>query len=132
GRAVVGGAVTFGFEQALEASTAQSRRLGDAVASADLDAVVPSCPEWTVRDLGHHIGEVQWSWAENVRNRNADVRSGAELTSLPSDADLLAWMRWCTESLLSALIEAGPDAPCWTWWAAPRTTAAVARHQAQE
>jgi uncharacterized protein (TIGR03083 family) len=123
---------SFGFSQALEAIAAQSRRLTDVVASADLDVQVPSCPEWSVRDLGHHIGEVQWYWAENVRARNADLRSGSELTGLPSDADLLAWMGRCTESLVSALADSGPDAPCWTWWAAPRTAAAVARHQAQE
>jgi mycothiol maleylpyruvate isomerase-like protein len=122
----------FGFEEALAAVAAESRRLTERVGSSDLDQQVPSCPAWSVRDLGHHIGEVQWYWAENVRARNADERSGSSLTALPSDDELVAWMGWCTESLLSALTESGPDAPCWTWWAAPRTTRAVARHQAQE
>jgi uncharacterized protein (TIGR03083 family) len=124
----------FGFAEALAAITAESRRLTEVVAShsSDLDRQVPSCPEWSVRDLGHHIGEVQWSWAENVRARNAEVRSGASLTALPPDDELVSWMGSCTESLVGALTESGPDAPCWTWWAAPRTTGAVARHQAQE
>ena len=124
--------VGFGFTETLEAINAQSLRLHQVVGSSDLDVQVPSCPAWSVRDLGHHIGEVQWYWAENVRARDADERSGASLTSLPSDADLLAWMGWCTESLVGALAESGPAAPCWTWWAAPRTAGAVARHQAQE
>ena len=122
----------FGFAEALEAIAAESRRLTEVVASSDLDLQVPSCPEWSVRDLGHHIGEVQWYWAENVRARNAEARSGASLTELPADADLVPWMRRCTESLLGALAESGPDAPCWTWWSAPRTAGAVGRHQAQE
>ena len=124
--------IGFGFDDALEAIAVQSRRLTEVVGTTDLDLQVPSCPQWTVRDLGHHIGEVQWYWAENVRARNADERSGASLTALPDDAELLAWMGWCTESLVGALDESGPDAPCWTWWAAPRTAGAVARHQAQE
>src|SRR6185437_9591511 len=39
---------------------------------------------------------------------------------------------WCTYTLLVALREAGPDAPCWTWWPGPHTAGAVGRHQAQE
>jgi uncharacterized protein (TIGR03083 family) len=48
------------------------------------------------------------------------------------EGDLLAWSAACTADLLAALREAGPDRPCWTWWGAPGTTGAVARHQAQE
>lgn len=124
--------IGFGFDDALEAIAVQSRRLTEVVGTTDLDLQVPSCPQWTVRDLGHHIGEVQWYWAENVRARNADERSGASLTALPGDGEMLAWMGWCTDSLVGALAESGPDAPCWTWWAAPRTAGAVGRHQAQE
>ena len=85
-----------------------------------------------MRDLAHHIGEVQWYWGENVRAQNPDERSGASLTDFPEDADLLAWMGWCTYSLLGALREVGPDAPCWAWWPEPHTAGAVGRHQAQE
>jgi hypothetical protein len=85
-----------------------------------------------VRDLAHHIGEVQWYWGENVRAQNPDERSGAELTAFPEDSDLLAWLGWCTYSLTGALREVGPDAPCWAWWPEPHTAGAVGRHQAQE
>src|SRR3974390_3025210 len=65
---------------------------------------------------------------------NPDVRAGGETTPLPLDNDLLAWLGWCTYSLLSALRDAGPDAPCWAWWSepTPHTSGAVARHQALE
>jgi uncharacterized protein (TIGR03083 family) len=122
----------FGFGDRLEIIAAESRRLSDVVASLDLQARVPSTPEWKVRDLAHHIGEVQWYWGENVRAQNPDERSGASLTAFPKDADLLAWMGWCTYSLLGALREVGPDAPCWAWWPEPHTAGAVGRHQAQE
>ena len=122
----------FGFGDRLEIIAAESRRLSDVVAALDLEARVPSTPEWSVRDLAHHIGEVQWYWGENVRAQNADERSGAELTAVPEDTDLLAWLGWCTYSLLGALREVGPDAPCWAWWPEPHTAGAVGRHQAQE
>ena len=122
----------FGFGDRLEIIAAESRRLSEVIAALDLEARVPSTPEWTVRDLAHHIGEVQWYWGENVRAQNAGERSGAELTAFPEDSDLLAWLGWCTYSLLGALREVGPDAPCWAWWPEPHTAGAVGRHQAQE
>jgi uncharacterized protein (TIGR03083 family) len=123
---------SFGFEPTLAAIAAESRRLSDAVAAADLDVTVPSTPEWTVRDLAHHIGRGQWFWGANVAAGNAEAMAGVGSTPVPEDADLLAWLGWCTYSLLHALREAGPDAPAWSWWPAPRTSGAVARHQAQE
>jgi uncharacterized protein (TIGR03083 family) len=122
----------FEFEQMLDAIARESHLLQSAVAGTDLDATVPSCPEWAVRDLAHHIGEVQWYWGQNVLAQNADARSGGKLTAFPADTDLLAWLGWCTYTLLGALRDAGPDAPCWAWWPAPRTAGAVGRHQAQE
>ncbi len=124
----------FSFDDAVDAIAAESRRLSGVVASADLDARVPTTPKWSLRDLAHHVGTVQWYWSENVRARNADERSGGSLTTLPPDSDLLAWLGWCTYSLLSALRAAGPDSPSWAWWdvPTPRTAGAVARHQAQE
>jgi uncharacterized protein (TIGR03083 family) len=124
----------FGFDNAVDAIAAESRRLSGVVASANLDARVPTTPKWSLRDLAHHVGTVQWYWSENVRARNADERSGGSLTSLPPDSDLIAWLGWCTYSLLSALRAAGPDSPSWAWWDSPtpRTAGAVARHQAQE
>ncbi len=121
-----------GFAHMIDTIAAESARLAAVVAASDLEARVPSCPEWSVRDLAHHLGEVQWYWGENVKAKNADQRAGAELTPLPEDADLLAWLGWCGYSLLGALREAGPDAPCWAWWPSPHTSGAVGRHQAQE
>jgi len=124
----------FGFDDAVDAIAAESRRLSGVVASADLDARVPTTPKWSLRDLAHHVGTVQWYWSENVRARNAAERAGGSLTPLPPDSDLLAWLGWCTYSLLSELRAAGPDSPSWAWWdpPTPRTAGAVARHQAQE
>ncbi len=127
-----GDAVGFDFADMLESIAAESRRLSDAVAGSDLEARVPSTPKWSVRDLAHHIGEVQWYWGQNVAAENPDERSGGELTGFPEDTDLLAWLGWCTYTLLHALRDAGPDAPCWAWWPEPHTSGAVARHQAQE
>ena len=124
----------FSFDDAVDAIAAESRGLSGVVASADLDTRVPTTPKWSLRDLAHHTGTVQRYWSENVRAKNAAERSGGSLAPLPQDNDLLAWLGWCTYSLLSALRDAGPDSPCWAWWGdpTPHTAGAVARHQTQE
>jgi uncharacterized protein (TIGR03083 family) len=128
----LGGAGEFGFGQMLESIAIESRVMTDTVAHSDLEARVPSTPKWSLRDLAHHIGVVQWYWGQNVMAKNADERSGGDLTPLPDDADLLAWLGWCTYTLLGALRDAGAESPCWAWWPEPHTSGAVARHQAQE
>jgi uncharacterized protein (TIGR03083 family) len=96
-----------------------------------LDANVPSTPEWSVRDLAHHVGRVQHFWAENVRAGNPDGPWPGAVTP-PTDEVLAGWLRQATASLCDALEAAGPTAPCWTWWGEPATAGAVARHQVQE
>ena len=130
---IVGGG-GFGFDDAVDTIAAESRRLSEVVAAADLDARVPTTPKWSVRDLAHHIGTVQWYWSQNVLAKNPDERFGGSLSPLPPDSDLLAWLGWCAYSLLGALRDAGPDSPSWAWWGepTPHTAGAVARHQAQE
>jgi uncharacterized protein (TIGR03083 family) len=96
-----------------------------------LDADVPSTPAWTVRDLAHHVGEVQRFWGENVRASDPGTPWGGEV-AMPTDDGLAAWLHEGTVSLCDALAAAGPVAPCWTWWGEPATAGAVARHQVQE
>ena len=46
-----------------------------AVAGADPDGTVPTCPEWTVRDLVRHMGGVH-RWATGfVRGRTEPASS---------------------------------------------------------
>ena len=108
-----------------------------AVASApSLDAQVPTCPEWTLRDLVEHLGGVQRSWAAIVAAGPADARPDVTVSEAPRErAALLAWSADSTEQLLGALREFGPDHGCWTWWGdsqSPQTSGAVARHQVRE
>ena len=115
----------------------RSTALREAVAAAsDLDARVPGCPDWSLRDLVSHLGQVQRFWSVVVRAGEADGPPSSELIPDPEPrGDLLDWFAESTRMLLAALAEAGPDAPCWTWWpgsGAPQTSGAVARHQVEE
>ena len=100
-----------------------------------MDVRVPSCPDWSLRDLVEHLAQVHRFWAAAVAagpgERPPAVAPGDDGPS----ADLLGRSAAATEELIAALRAAGPSAGCWTWWGdsdVPMTSGAVARHQVQE
>jgi uncharacterized protein (TIGR03083 family) len=115
----------------LEVIASESARFAELAATTPADTPIPSCPEWTARDLVAHLGEVQQFWAGNVRAARPDQATNTD-TEPPESSELVEWMRASTEALLDALRQADADTPSWTWWDRPRTAGAVARHQVQE
>jgi uncharacterized protein (TIGR03083 family) len=100
--------------------------------AGDLDARVPGCPDWALRELAWHLSRVQRFWAGVVR-AGADVEpTFPERAIGPTDAELVDWMRASTRELLDALRAAPPEQPAWVWWRDNRTAGAIARHQVQE
>lgn len=124
------------FSDWLETLDERSAVLRMAASTTDPGARVPGCPDWTVRDLVAHLGEVQLSWAASVAAGPAPLPPSDEAVGDTSPSgDLLTWSARCTSTLVEALRTAGPDGGCWTWWADsghPSTAASVARHQVQE
>jgi uncharacterized protein (TIGR03083 family) len=117
---------------------ARLRREGELMAAAaeraDLDAPVPTCPGWTVRDLVRHMGLVhRWAAAHIVRRLTKPLDESEDLIGeWPDDAALAAWFRDGFASLASALEDAEPDMVCWTFLPAPSSRAHWARRQAHE
>ena len=111
-----------------------------AAGSPDLDVRVPSCPDWSLRDLVGHLTEVHQFWAAAVAAGPAERPPAVTPPddALPDDAppaDLLSRSAEATRELIAALRAAGPAMGCWTWWGrsgVPMTSGAVARHQVQE
>src|SRR5690606_12015109 len=48
--------VTLSFDDHLAAIQREGELFMAAVSTGDLDATVPTCPEWTLRELAHHLG----------------------------------------------------------------------------
>jgi uncharacterized protein (TIGR03083 family) len=91
-------------------------RFADALANADRAALVPSCPEWSVRDLTEHLGVVH-RWArELVRTRSTQRISRADLAVEAIDVDD-EWLRSGGHSLVETLRSADPDEQMWAWGA---------------
>jgi uncharacterized protein (TIGR03083 family) len=112
------------------------RTAGDLMAKAieavGATATIPTCPEWTMRDLALHQGEVH-RWARTiVANGLAAPPEDDFLGPLPDDAGLVDWFREGHESLVTALSAADPALECWAFMAGPSPLAFWARRQCHE
>jgi uncharacterized protein (TIGR03083 family) len=127
---------TPSFADMLKIIENRSAALRAAASAAGPDARVPCCPDWSVRDLVAHLGEVQRFWAAVVTAGSVAAPPGDEdIRDREPGDDLIAWSAASTDELVRALGQAGQDRPCWTWWrdsGAPEDSGAVARHQVQE
>jgi uncharacterized protein (TIGR03083 family) len=110
--------------------------LADAAEAAGLQAGVPGCPGWQVRDLLRHQAYVHAWAARHVRERSAELlEEAAEADILgggPADADLIAAYRDGHAALVATLRDADPDVECATFMPAPSPLAFWARRQAHE
>lgn len=103
----------------------------------ELEAPVPNCPGWTLRDLAAHLGQV-YRWVTRVVRD--DRRTGpdrAELHALvdPDPADgvgLIERVRSAHAELVRALAAAPPDLACWTVWPSPSARTFWIRRQVFE
>ena len=116
------------------------RRDGDllieAIAKADLETPVPTCPEWTVRDLAQHMGRVhRWATAYVRDARTEQIPEEFEDAvwgPMPDDAALVGWLRTGHAALVASLSSAPEELACWSFLRAPSPLAFWARRQAHE
>ncbi|MEW1690789.1 maleylpyruvate isomerase family mycothiol-dependent enzyme [Streptomyces sp. NPDC091265] len=97
----------------------RTEALRAAVRGFDLDAVVPTCPEWTLRDLAVHVGGVHRWVGEIVRTRAVDEVPDERVPQFTPEGEdpavLDAWLAEGAASTAEALREAGPGAKVWSW-----------------
>jgi uncharacterized protein (TIGR03083 family) len=117
------------------------RREGDlfaaALAAGDLDATVPTCPEWTLRELAHHLGRTHIWAVAHIEQAGPTALSEEEVRAvwgdLPPDADVVPWYRAALDRLVAAIEAAPPDLVAYTFLPnSPPPRAFWARRQAHE
>lgn len=108
-------------------------RFADLTAAADLDAPVPTCPDWDVAALVGHVVEVH-TWvrgllagAEGFGTFPVDVERPER-----SPASFAAWYRDVGEAMHADLGARDPSEPCWTFSRADRTVGFWLRRQMHE
>jgi uncharacterized protein (TIGR03083 family) len=107
--------------------------LAGIVHGADLTRRVPTCPEWTLRQLATHVGRAHRWAAEITSTRSAEFIPFRQVPDgrIPDDPALHApWLRAGAAQLVQAVREAGGD-QVWTF-GGPRPASFWARRMAHE
>lgn len=101
----------------LDSLTAQSALLAEALAGADLGLRVPTCPDWTLRQLVEHLGRAHRG-AAGIVSRRITTKPDFDPLSVPTPADadgLGTWLIDGAGELVEAIRSVGPETPVWTW-----------------
>ncbi|MGD0062826.1 MAG: maleylpyruvate isomerase family mycothiol-dependent enzyme [Streptosporangiaceae bacterium] len=114
----------------------QGAALAQAAGRAGLDATVPTCSPWLVKDLLRHTGYIHRWAARHITERPVSVLDGPDEAEIlrggGSDEDLIEWFLAGHAALVQTLATADPDVSCGTFMAAPSPLAFWARRQAHE
>ncbi|HEX4063021.1 MAG TPA: maleylpyruvate isomerase family mycothiol-dependent enzyme [Streptosporangiaceae bacterium] len=105
-------------EDRLEAGLRESTaRLADVVANSDGATHIPTCPEWSLRQLATHVGRAhRWS-GEMVNRRATGMLPFREAPDGKLPEDPAAWPGWLIAGagrLADAVSQAGAE-PVWTF-----------------
>jgi uncharacterized protein (TIGR03083 family) len=113
----------------LECLDADFTRLREVVAAADLTAIVPSCPDWTVADLARHVGVVYLHKVECMR-------LGTHPEQWPpagvNEEEPLALLDRSYAQLSAEFAARAPESPAFTWYAPNQTVGYWIRRMTQE
>jgi uncharacterized protein (TIGR03083 family) len=114
----------------------QGNLLADAAERAGLDAAIPPCPAWQVKDLLRHTGYIHRWAARHITECPDTVLDGPPEADIlrggAADPNLLAWFRAGHAALVETLSTADPGLVCATFMDAPSALAFWARRQAHE
>jgi uncharacterized protein (TIGR03083 family) len=91
-------------------------RFADGLATADMSAHVPTCPDWSIEDLTRHLGRVH-RWATVLVSERAGSRIPMDQMSIDSDVVNAQWLRSGGRALVDVLRSADPDDAMWAWGA---------------
>ncbi len=105
--------------------------------TADRDATVPSCPEWTLADLVRHVATRPPIWLallELAPDASPDMAHLDALTAggdVPPGAEPTDWLLAEHAAFRDIVRATDPDRPCW-FFGAPYTATDIARRSAIE
>jgi uncharacterized protein (TIGR03083 family) len=113
-------------DEHIAALDADGALLAAAAELAGLDATIPGCPFWKMRELLRHTGYVH-RWAAGYVTHGYE-----EEADRYSEDELLGWFHDGHAGLVRSLRSADPGLSCWAFLDAPSPLAFWARRQAHE
>jgi uncharacterized protein (TIGR03083 family) len=111
------------------------RRNGSAAAQAardiPMETAVPSCPEWEMRDLAHHLGS-HHRWVAGNLDQPPDGKAFQRREEPPADDAIPDWLEAGAEMLATKLEATDRTKQCWTWVPFDRSVGFWARRTTHE
>lgn len=102
-------------DQYLEHLTRDGHHMAD-LATGDLQAQVPTCPDWRLVDLIEHTGMVHRWQTEAARENRGSFPDEAIWRHGPADGQ--SWPEWFqtgVDDAVTTMSKLDPDEPRWTW-----------------
>ena len=120
----------------------EANLFAEAARKGGLEADVPTCPGWDIRELLRHLSMIHL-WAAGHVSQLHDGSWGDDLAELteswpdlavfwPDDEKLINWYLETNANLVHELETAPPDVESWTFLPAPSPLSMWARRQAHE
>ncbi|MEV6641241.1 maleylpyruvate isomerase family mycothiol-dependent enzyme [Amycolatopsis sp. NPDC051371] len=108
---------SLSHDRLAEALVAEAELFGMAIAGASPDVRVPTCPEWTLRDLTCHVGLAYHKSAAIIASRPTGYVPFDAVTvdDPPGFGALGDWLVEGAEQLVEAVADVGPETPTSTW-----------------
>lgn len=105
----------------------QTRDFGELIRSADPSTPVPTCPDWTLKQLFRHVGRGNRWAAQIIAERRSEALDPREVRDgkPPDDTDAaIDWLNAGAQLIINAVDRIGPETRVWTfigprpcgWW----------------
>jgi len=122
------------YDEHLVAVERESAAIAAGLRAGPLDVTVPTCPDWSLLDLGTHLGSFSGLWSHVICEGTGRPKTPfAEPAAGEARSEWFAdWYEEQTGHLLGQLRSTDPDARVWTWDPGDQTAAFVARRSAHE
>ena len=98
----------------ISALRSNGKAAAQAARDMPMETTVPSCPEWTLRDLAHHLGS-HHRWVAGNLDQAPDGKAFKRRAEPPADEAIPDWLEAGAEMLATKLAATDPAKPCWTW-----------------
>jgi uncharacterized protein (TIGR03083 family) len=117
------------YAEHVEAVERETGAFARTLMKGDVDAQVPTCPDWKLLDLAKHVGGVLGFWSHVLAEGMG--RPKPEIAEEPGPAPTM-WFTTIASSLIGELRAASAGTKVWTWNPSDQSAAFVARRMAHE
>src|SRR5437660_740044 len=118
------------YDEHVDAVEHETAALATAFGAGPLDAPVPTCPDWSLRDLAEHVGQVTAFWTHILCEGTGRPKTPYAERAPDPGAD--AWYATLAGHLIAELRASPPTTTIWTWVDSDKTARFAARRCANE